>query len=169
MNFFGRISERDPFKTLWQARDHKCWSFFCPLCRATRKVSLKPRPAARHYAQLGLTAVALMLAGWSFWEWKGIVSIFPLWIGFELIYRMRARAHLNCPHCGFDPYLYLVDVKRAREEIDSHWRKKFAEKGIPFPEKNQPARAPSRTVAGAQAPVALPEASETESGPQMPA
>jgi hypothetical protein len=28
-----------------------------------------------------------------------------------------------------------VDVKRARGEIESFWRKKFEEKGVPYPEK----------------------------------
>ena len=40
---------------------------------------------------------------------------------------------LACPHCGFDPYLYLADVKLARQEIEEHWKRKFAEHGIPFP------------------------------------
>ena len=52
---------------------------------------------------------------------------------FEGYYRSRVRIALSCPHCGFDPYLYLTDVKRARQEIEAYWRKKFAEKGIPYP------------------------------------
>jgi hypothetical protein len=40
-----------------------------------------------------------------------------------------------CPQCGFDPFLYMVDVKRARNEVETHWRRKFAEKNIPYPER----------------------------------
>jgi hypothetical protein len=42
---------------------------------------------------------------------------------------------MACPQCGFDAFLYMVDVKRARAEVEAHWRKKFAEKGVPYPEK----------------------------------
>jgi hypothetical protein len=89
-----------------------------------------------HLVQIGLTATIIMLASWSWFEWKGIVSFFPLWMLFEVFFRARVRAALACSQCGFDPYLYMIDVPRAREVVENHWRKKFAEKGIPYPEKN---------------------------------
>jgi hypothetical protein len=87
---------------------------------------------------MGLTAAFFTLVTWQWFTWKGVVSFVPLWVIFEAVYRARVRVAMRCPHCGFDPYLYLVDVNRARTEIESHWRKKFAEKGIPYPEKPQP-------------------------------
>ncbi|MFL5812764.1 MAG: hypothetical protein ACJ763_04250 [Bdellovibrionia bacterium] len=89
-----------------------------------------------------------MLATWSWFEWKGIVSFFPLWSVFEVIYRARVRAALACDRCGFDPYLYLIDVPRAREVVENHWRKKFADKGIPYPSK--PSLNPSGAPANAK-------------------
>lgn len=89
-----------------------------------------------HYGQLVLTSIVFALATSHWFSWKGIVVFVPLAIVFEIVYRSRARVALNCPHCGFDPYLYLTDIKRAREEIEAHWRRKFAEKGIPYPEKD---------------------------------
>jgi hypothetical protein len=94
---------------------------------------------------MGLTSVVLMLATWKWFEWKGIVSFFPLWALFEMIYRSKVRASLACIHCGFDPYLYLIDVPRAREVVENHWRKKFAEKGIPYPEPEKKTRGASFT------------------------
>lgn len=135
-------------KSLWRNSSNQAWSFFCPLCRANRKVACHPRPKPIHYAQVALSSVVFMLATWSWFDWKGIVSFVPLWAAFEVVYRSRVRVALNCPHCGFDPYLYLVDIKRAREEIEAHWRKKFAEKGVPFPEKEKPAHL-KNTAAGA--------------------
>ncbi len=85
-----------------------------------------------------------MLLGWPWLAWKGVVSFLPFWALFETIYRLRMRHALSCPHCGFDPYLYLDNVERAKEEMDAHWRRKFAEKGIPYPEKGgSPSPAPS--------------------------
>lgn len=66
-----------------------------------------------------------------------MVSFFPFWILFEFFYRARTRVALSCPHCGFDPYLYLADAQWARDEMETYWRKKFEEKGTPFPEKDQ--------------------------------
>jgi hypothetical protein len=55
---------------------------------------------------------------------------------------------LACNHCGFDPYLYLIDVPRAREVVENHWRKKFAEKGIPYPKDQAKDRASQAATAG---------------------
>lgn len=111
------------------------WTFFCPLCRTNRVVTLKPKfGTPRHWLQLGITAATFTAVCWPLFSWKGVVSFFLFWAIFELAYRLRVRAELSCRQCGFDPYLYLTDIPRARKEIEAHWRRKFAEKGIPFPE-----------------------------------
>lgn len=125
-----------PNRSFWRDRVQQIWAFFCPLCNVPRRIPYQPHPGFKHMFQVGLTAVIFMLATWNWFEWKGIVSFLPLWTLFEVIYRSRVRAALACSHCGFDPYLYLIDVPRAREVVENHWRKKFAEKGIPYPEKN---------------------------------
>ena len=134
------LKQNQPLKSLWRENSSKVWSFFCPLCRVQRKVPYRSRPGGfRQYMQIGLTAAFFTLVTRKWFQWKGIVSFLPLWISFEVFYRTRMRAAVGCPQCGFDPYLYLVDIKRAHQEIESHWRKKFAEKGMPFPEKDRPA------------------------------
>lgn len=126
------------WKTLWKDRASRSWSFFCPLCRTSRRIAYQPFPGTlRHYFQVGLTAAFFSLMTWKWLSWKGMVSFIPFWIVFEAYYRARMRTDLNCPHCGFDPYLYLIDNQKALVEIENHWRKKFEEKGIPFPEKKQ--------------------------------
>src|SRR5208283_1586077 len=122
-------------KIFWKEKGSKPYAFLCPLCTSKRKIPYQPRPTVRHYVQIGLTAACLMLLTWPLFGWKGIVSFVPIWTIFEVLYRGRVRGALLCPHCGFDPYLYMVDIKRARAEVEAHWRKKFAEKGVPFPEK----------------------------------
>jgi hypothetical protein len=130
-------------KTAWTERRSDAWHFYCPLCRAERRLPYRPSPGgARHYIQVGLTSLFFTLVTWPWFSWKGIVSFLPFWAAFEIFYRGRVRGALGCPHCGFDPYLYLTDVKRARQEVESHWRKKFADAGIPYPEK--PGAAPTQ-------------------------
>jgi hypothetical protein len=127
-------------KTLWQeARPaDQVWSFYCPQCKIPRKIPYKARPTLKHYAQVGLTALVFVLMTWNWFTWKGIVAFVPMWVVFEALYRTKVRAALSCENCGFDPILYLVDVKRARRDIEDHWKKRFEEKGIPYPSAPSP-------------------------------
>jgi hypothetical protein len=74
----------------------------------------------------GLTFTALFfpLLGW-----KGLVSLVPLWVAFEIFLRLRLRAHLPCPACGFDPYKFLVDPEGATEQIRTRLQAE-AERGV---------------------------------------
>lgn len=143
-------------KLLWKQPKQAPWMFYCPLCRSQRALPCPPQPSGRkHGLQIGLTAAIFTLVTWHWFAWKGFVSFFPMWVAFEAIYRTKVRGTLNCSHCGFDPYLYMVDVKRARNEVESHWKAKFAEKGIPYPDGTR-AAAPSRQDDGVAPPAPRP-------------
>ena len=116
-------------------RGTKLWYFLCPLCTTQRRVAYSPRPTPKHFMQLGLTAAIITMITWPWFGIKGLVSFLPIWTIFEMIYRTKVRAALYCESCGFDPVLYLVDTKLARTEVETFWRKKFEEKGVPYPEK----------------------------------
>jgi hypothetical protein len=123
-------------RSVWREKTPETWSFFCPLCSAPRKVSGARRPHFKHFFQISLTAVMIMMATWPWFGWKGVVSVVPLWILFEVVFRTRFRARVHCEKCGFDPFLFVTDEALARNEIENHWRKVFSEKGIPYPEKH---------------------------------
>lgn len=125
-----------PIRSVWREREAESWSFFCPLCSVPRKVPGTPRPRFRHFFQIALTAVIFTMATWTWFGWRGVISAIPLWIGFEIAFRARIRAKVHCDQCGFDPFLFVTDEKLAKNEIENHWRKIFAEKGIPFPTKS---------------------------------
>ena len=145
----------DSLKSVWRENQKDIWSFYCPQCKIPRKVPYRPQPSAKNYAQVGLTAVVFTLLTWNWFTWKGLVAFVPLWVIFETIYRSRMRAALNCENCGFDPVLYLVDTQRAREEIQNHWKKKFEERGIPYPPVQTQQKGPKTQAKqpGRQAPV----------------
>lgn len=126
-----------PKKTLWKPEIfEKQWRFYCPHCHAPRQVPFHPNPhQLKNYLRIALCTLVFVVATFSWFEWKGLVAFVPFWALFETLYRLRARAQLVCRQCGFDPFLYLSDPKKARAEIELFWRKKFAEKGIPYPEK----------------------------------
>jgi hypothetical protein len=129
-----RQPSAEDLRSLWRERHGKVWTFYCPQCRAARRADTHPDPARfENFARVGLSALVFMICTWNWFAWKGVFSFFPIWAVFEIVHRSRVRGMLACPHCGFDPYLYLVDVKLARSEIEAHWKRKFAEHGIPFP------------------------------------
>ncbi len=120
----------------------KFWSYYCPQCKTERRITLQPRPTFKHVLQVFLTAIIFMFACWSWFEWKGILAFFPIWIVFEISYRAIIRTKLYCELCGFDPYLYLIDVPKARKEVENFWRKKYADQGVAFPgDENKPSGA----------------------------
>ena len=122
-------------KKFWRDPRREDWSFFCPLCKAPHKIPFQPKPTRKHFIQIGITTAFFTLMTWPWFDFKGVVAFFPLWVAFESLYRTRVRVSVRCHHCGFDPFLYLNDVQQARATIESHWRKIFQERGIPFPEK----------------------------------
>mgnify|MGYP001559970080 FL=1 len=119
-----------PKNKFWKEREFKPVSFLCPVCRIPRRIALTVNPQPIHYFQVALVTMVITLLTWSFFEWKGIVSFLPIWTAFEIIYRARVRAALYCQDCGFDTFLFMSDKEQAKKEIQNHWRKKFAEKGL---------------------------------------
>lgn len=121
-------------KTKWRGRVPKVWEFLCPVCKTQRKLPINPNPVRwKHIFQILLSTAFITLCTWPWFELKGIVVFFPLWGLFEFCYRIKVRTMMPCKKCGFDPYLYLTDVKKARGEIEAHFREAFKRKGIPFP------------------------------------
>lgn len=111
-------------KSAWREASHKAWQFFCPFCGTTRRLRMHPRPQPRHFVQVGVTSAFLTALSWPLFGIKGLVVFLPLWIGFEILYRMRVRAEMSCNQCGFDPFLYLTDETRARGEMEAFWARK---------------------------------------------
>ena len=127
-------------KSAWKRGEFEPYRYFCPHCGTERKIVAPPEPQVRHYFQVAVAAAFFTALFWPVFDLKGLVSFIPMWMCFEAVYRIRARARLVCDECNFDPSLYLVDSKLAREQVDEHFKKKFAELGIPFPEPTKDKR-----------------------------
>lgn len=72
------------------------------------------------------------MLGFSWWGFKGGWVFVPLWMIFETVYRLKARAQMACDQCGFDPYLFLADSDRAKEAIREFWKKKTPPEPAPL-------------------------------------
>jgi len=79
----------------------------------------------RQHGQLALLTAAFTLLAWPIFEWKGPFFYLFFWAGFEFFYRLRKRHSLVCNTCGFDPFLYKQDVKKAREAVRKFWEEKI--------------------------------------------
>jgi hypothetical protein len=125
-----------PEQTLWKGKSKDLWEFYCPYCKLKRRLPYRSRPGGvKQVAQVGLTTAFVAVLTWPWFDWKGLVAFVPLWAVYEMIYRSRLRVALLCSNCGFDPYLYLTDIQKARTELEKHLRVKYEKKGIPFPVK----------------------------------
>lgn len=132
-------------KSLWKNGNRQTWSYFCPLCKSERALPHPPNPNSRRaVVQVALTTAFFTLVTYSWLGFKGLVAAVPFWVIYETLFRARVRAKLACTNCGFDPFLAIQDVKRAKAEVETHWRKKFEEKGIPYPEKGRKPQNPAQ-------------------------
>lgn len=113
------------------------WVFYCPMCKTPRTLPSPPLPGGwKRVAQLTLTTLVLTMIAWPWMGPKGVVFFVPVWALYETVHRLWARAVVRCKSCGFDPFLYVSSRERAMEEFDAHWKRKFREKGVPWPEEN---------------------------------
>jgi|GEM_PF-3356663 len=116
-------------RSFWSTEREKPthWQFYCPLCGCTRRLPHAPTPwTALNLARVGVTTAVVTLALSPWLDWMGVISFVPLWVVFEVIFRVRTRAQLVCDQCGFDPTLYMTDVARARREVEEFWKAKLA-------------------------------------------
>lgn len=104
--------------------DRPLWVHYCPLCKVQSRSFYFPSPRARHYLALTVLSVTMAVFLFPYFDAKGVIFSLPIWMGFEFYYRSRARLHLICRQCGFDPYLYKMDVSLARQKVEAFWRKK---------------------------------------------
>jgi hypothetical protein len=124
-------------KSLWRQIEQQGFNFYCVGCNRQRRLSAPAKiGSAQFYLHIAIATSFVSLLTWKWMEWKGLVAWFiPVAIAFEVFYRVRMRAALVCPDCQFDPILYLVDRKRAVNQVEVAWRQKFEKNGFPYPER----------------------------------
>ena len=113
--------------------------FYCVGCNRERRLNPPARVGSlAFYVQILLTTAFFTLTTYPWLGLKGFAfAVIPIGFGFEAFYRLKMRQALVCPDCDFDPILYLVDQKKAAQQVENAWRKKFAEKGIEFKKRSK--------------------------------
>jgi len=118
----------NPLETRTYRFKKPAMQFFCPLCRTERAISMGHRLSVMNYLQITLVTLMITAALYEWVELRGLLSFFPLWMGFEGIRRMLFSRQVPCPHCGFDASWYKRDVKVARRLVGEFWGDKQSEK-----------------------------------------
>lgn len=103
---------------------NKSSTFFCPLCRTERGISISPRLSKKNYVQILLTSIVFGAALFPFMGVKCFFIFFVDWAIFELAVRTNYKKQVACPHCGFDATWYKRDVKVARQLVKDFWMQK---------------------------------------------
>lgn len=99
-------------------------TFFCPLCRSERGISISPKLTKKNYLQILLTSVVLGSLLYPLVGAKCFSVFFLSWGIFELAVRSDYKKQIACPHCGFDAAWYKRDVKVARQIVKDFWIQK---------------------------------------------
>lgn len=124
--------------SLWKKIEESGFKFYCVGCNKERRIHPPAKIGSKLFnAQILITSFIFTFATYPWLGFKGFAFfVIPVGIGFEAFYRMKMRAAIVCPDCEFDPILYLVDRKKAAHQVERVWRKKFEQRGFPYPEKN---------------------------------
>ena len=100
-------------------------NFYCPLCHFHQGTKLSQKIGWREHLQIFSFTAFLTYLFWSVFDIKGAFFYLVVWSAYELQYRFRKRHALICENCGFDPFLYKQDVKKARAAVRNFWEKKI--------------------------------------------
>ncbi len=90
---------------------------YCAFCRNPRLVYRKQSISFVNILQALGVALALSYILWGRLSPKGIPIFVMTLILLEIAIVIRARVESTCPHCGFDPVLYVRNRELACEKV----------------------------------------------------
>ncbi|MBK9293337.1 MAG: hypothetical protein IPM57_02675 [Oligoflexia bacterium] len=103
---------------------------YCAFCKVPRHVYRKRHLSLINYIQgFSLSIVASFLI-WRQIDPRALVILVLTLMFIEIGILIRRRLEAPCPHCGFDPYLYLKDQKAACDRVKMHLEKRQADPDV---------------------------------------
>jgi hypothetical protein len=139
------IYQNKSVKSFIKNIENQGFRFFCVSCKKERRQAPPAKVGSpQFFAHILITTAFFTLLAYPWMHFKGFVAfLIPVGLFFEAMYRLKMRAAMVCPDCSFDPILYLVDRDKAVAQVEETWRKKFEEKGFPYPERRK-SKVPAR-------------------------
>ena len=97
-------------------------NFLCALCSAPRSLKYNKNLKPMNYLQIILVSGVVTWLLFPLIGEKSLVTVFVVWMAFELINKMLYRKEIPCPYCGFDATWYKRDVKVAHRKVKEYWQ-----------------------------------------------
>ena len=93
---------------------------YCAFCKTPRRIFNKKMLSFSNYFQaFGLAAVTSYLF-WQELDPRGLIIAIFFLILIEITHLVRSWVAVSCPHCGFDPALYIRNQAAACERVKGH-------------------------------------------------
>lgn len=97
---------------------------FCAFCRVPRKVYKKRRIGLGDIIACAMAAALATALYFQGLDAKGIFFFVGFLFVSETFIQLRWRLGVVCPHCGFDPVVYVKDPGKAAERVKAHLDKR---------------------------------------------
>lgn len=126
---------------------------FCAFCKSQRKVYRKKRIGLGDIASCALGAAATTGLAFGEVDARGIFFFVAYLAIAEVFIQFRWRMGVVCPHCGFDPVLYMRDPSSAARKVTAHLDRRredpawLLSKPLDLPKRPRPAESSSRGAA----------------------
>ncbi|MBK7961648.1 MAG: hypothetical protein IPK04_10920 [Bdellovibrionales bacterium] len=90
---------------------------YCAFCRSSRRIYTSRGVGAVHLVGGLIWSVIFTMGYFREMDFRG-VFVFLVTLGVsEIFLRLRWRMQIVCPHCGFDPVLYLKNPEQAAAHV----------------------------------------------------
>jgi hypothetical protein len=103
-----------------KAESNKSVLCYCAFCRNPRTIYRKAGSNLKNAGQAFALAFLTTFLFWGRVEPKGLLLFVGWLIVIETVIHFRARMEVACPHCGFDPVLYIRNKEAACEKVKRH-------------------------------------------------
>lgn len=92
---------------------------FCAFCRSERRVYTRKHIGWLHAVWALAATLTAMVLVWQDWDARASILFVVFLFVAEVFVQFRWRTSIPCPHCGFDPIVYLRDPQEACRRVRS--------------------------------------------------
>src|SRR5690606_6036752 len=93
---------------------------YCAFCRSERSLNLQKHVGLY---EVGLSVLGATLLSFLFFQALDPRVLVFAGVGLSLLeffVQIKFRLGMSCPHCGFDPLLYIKSKEKACEQVQKH-------------------------------------------------
>ncbi len=93
---------------------------YCAFCRNPRTIYRKSGSSGVNVLQAGGVSLLCTFLFWEKLDPRALLIFVVCLMILEVVIHFRTRSEIACPHCGFDPVLYLKNKDAACAKVKVH-------------------------------------------------